>query len=36
MALTGTADGGTPVTSYEIWWDQGSSNWVQLQDALQN
>ena len=21
MALTGTADGGTPVVSYELWWN---------------
>jgi titin len=23
-------DGGTPVTGYDIWWDQGSSNWIKI------
>jgi hypothetical protein len=34
MALTGTANGGTAVTSYELWWDQGTSTWVMKHDAL--
>jgi hypothetical protein len=32
MAMTGTADGGTTVTSYELWWNQGDNigSWEEL------
>lgn len=38
LALDGTANGGTEVTSYQIMWNQGESIdvYVELQDSLSN
>jgi hypothetical protein len=34
--LVGTANGGSEVLAYLVEWDQGTGNWIQIQDSLLN